>query len=375
MTNKNKIAVLVSFSGQGGVERSFALLVNEMAALGIEVDLLLIKRKSPHLAALSTAVNQIPLKHQHAATCVGEVADYLRKEAPQALLVAKHRAMLAALKARKKAGTNTPITGVIGINVTQSLAHRSRFQRWHWGRLMRNEYPKLDGIIAVSEGVREDLLKTTGMPADRITSIKNPVTTADMIEEAQTPVDHPWLSKNFDEPVLITVGRLTKNKDHQTLLEAFRLINDTTPSRLLILGEGPERTNLEKIIAKAGLEDRVQLPGFVDTPWAWMAKSSLFVLSSFAEGSGNVLTEAMAVGTPVVSTDCPSGPSEMLDGGRIAPLVPVGDAEALAAACIDVLNSGIAASLLDEAVAPFKAEVAAKHYLAFMNVGVPSSTY
>ena len=103
------------------------------------MDLLLIKRKSPHLAALSPAVNQIPLKHQHAATCVGEVADYLRREAPQALLVAKHRAMLAALKARKKAGTNTPITGVIGINVTQSLAHRSRFQRWHWGRLMRNE--------------------------------------------------------------------------------------------------------------------------------------------------------------------------------------------------------------------------------------------
>ena len=240
---------------------------------------------------------------------------------------------------------------------------------------MRNEYPKLDGIIAVSEGVREDLLKTTGMPTSRITAIKNPVTTADMIEEAQTPVDHPWLSENFDEPVLITVGRLTKNKDHQTLLEAFRLMNDTVPSRLLILGEGPERASLEKIIAETGLADRVQLPGFVNRPWAWMAKSSLFVLSSFAEGSGNVLTEAMAVGTPVVSTDCPSGPSEMLDGGRIAPLVPVGDAKALAAACIDVLNSGIAASLLDEAVAPFKAEVAAKHYLAFMNVGVPSSTY
>ena len=110
MTHKNKIAVMVSFSGQGGVERSFALLVNEMAALGIEVDLLLIKRRSPHLTALSPAVNQIHLKHQHAATCVGEVADYLRREAPQALLVAKHRAMLAALKARKKAGTNNNST-------------------------------------------------------------------------------------------------------------------------------------------------------------------------------------------------------------------------------------------------------------------------
>ena len=147
---------------------------------------------------------------------------------------------------------------------------------------MRNEYPKLNGIIAVSEGVREDLLTTTGMPADRITAIKNPVTTAEMIRDAQTSVDHPWLSENFGEPVLITVGRLTKNKDHKTLLEAFRLINDTIPSRLLILGEGPERTSLEKIITETGLADRVQLPGFVDTPWAWMAKSSLFVLSSLS---------------------------------------------------------------------------------------------
>ena len=147
---KDEIAVLVWLSGQGGLELSLALLVNEIAAFGIEVDPLLIKRKSPHFAALSPAVNQIPLKCQHATTCVSEVADYLRKETPQALLVAEHRAMLAALKARKKAGTSTPITGVIGINVTQSLAHRSRFQRWHWGQLMRNEYPKLKGIIAVS---------------------------------------------------------------------------------------------------------------------------------------------------------------------------------------------------------------------------------
>ena len=374
MAKKTKIAVLISFSGQGGVERSFALLVNEIVASGIEVDLLLIKRKSPHLKALSPVVNQIPLKRQHSATCVSEVADYLLKETPKALLVAKHRAILAALKACKKAGTNTPITGVIGINVTQSLTHRSRLQRWHWRWLMRNEYPKLNGIIAVSEGVRDDLLKTTGMPDDRITAIKNPVTTADMIREAQTSVDHPWLLENFDEPVLITVGRLTKNKDHQTLLKAFSLINDAVPSRLLILGEGPKRAGLEKIIAETGLADRVQLPGFVETPWAWMAKCSLFVLSSFAEGSGNVLTEAMAVGTPVVSTDCPSGPSEMLDGGRIAPLVPVGDAKALAKACIDILTNGITSSSLDEAVAPFKAELAARHYLAFMNVSVPPST-
>lgn len=371
MTRKNKIAVLVSFSGQGGVERSFALLVNEIVAVGVEVDLLLIKRKSPHLAALSPAVNQIHLKRQHAVTCINEVADYLWKETPQALLVAKHRAILAALKARKKAGTDTPITGVVGINVTQSLAHRSRLQRWHWGRLMRNEYPKLNGIIAVSEGVREDLLTTTGMPAERITAIKNPVTTADMIREAKAAVDHPWMRDDFDEPVVISVGRLTKNKDHQTLLKAFRLINDEVPSRLLILGEGPERPTLERAIAETGLLDRVQLPGFVDRPWAWMAKSSLFVLSSFAEGSGNVLTEAMSVGIPVVSTDCPSGPNEILDGGRIAPLVPIGDAAALAEACIGVLKTGIAPSLLEEAVAPFKAEVAARSYLAFMKVNAP----
>ncbi len=368
MQPTKKIAVLVSFSGQGGVERSFALLMNELVSRGIAVDLLLIKRNSPHLSALSPDIRQIPLKNQHAATCVGEVAAYLAQEQPSALLVAKHRAILASIKAKKRAKVETPLFGVIGINVSQSLENRSALQRWQWNWLMRRHYPKLTGLIGVSEGVVEDLQRITGMPDDQVTAIKNPVTTDAMLEEASCPVDHRWLAEDFDEPVLITVGRLTKNKDHDMLLRAFERINAERPSRLLILGEGPERSRLDSQIAALQLQDRVELTGFVDRPWAWMAKADLFVLSSFAEGSGNVLTEAMAVGTAVVSTDCPSGPSEMLDGGKVAPLVPVGDDKALAEACLNVLSGPVDPEVLARAVAPFTAAASAENYLEFMSL-------
>ena len=368
MQATKKIAVLVSFSGQGGVERSFALLMNELVARGIAVDLLLIKSNSPHLSALSPNIRQIPLKNQHAATCVGEVAAYLAREQPSALLVAKHRAILASIKAKKRAKVDTPLYGVIGINVSQSLENRSAVQRWQWYWLMRRHYPKLTGLIGVSEGVAADLRSITGMTDDQVTAIKNPVTTDAMLQEASYPVDHRWLADDFDEPVLITVGRLTKNKDHGMLLRAFGRINAERPSRLLILGEGPERSQLESQITALQLQDRVELAGFVDRPWAWMAKADLFVLSSFAEGSGNVLTEAMAVGTAVVSTDCPSGPSEMLDGGKVAPLVPVGDDKALAEACLSVLSSAAAPEVLARAVAPFTAAASAENYLKFMRL-------
>ena len=200
---------------------------------------------------------------------------------------------------------------------------------------MRRHYPKLTGLIGVSEGVVEDLQRITGMSDGHVTAIKNPVTTDAMLEEASCPVDHRWLADDFDEPVLITVGRLTKNKDHDMLLRAFERINAERPSRLLILGEGPERSRLESQIAALQLQDRVELTGFVDRPWAWMAKADLFVLSSFAEGS-QCPHRSHGRGYRRGIYRLPFRPSEMLDGGKVAPLVPVGDDQALADACLNV---------------------------------------
>ena len=287
-----RLAVLVSFSGQGGVERSFALLVNAMVDLGIRVDLLLIKRSSPHLALVSHKVNRIALKHQHAATCSREVASYLTHTQPDALLVAKHRAIVAATKAALKANYQRPVVGVIGINTSASIAARLWPHRFLWRLNMRRYYPQVTRLIAVSDGVNADLCELAGLPGSQVVTIRNPVVDDSLRALAEEPVDHPWVKSN-DAPIIVSVGRLSHSKDYETLLRAMSLLDDRA-ARLVILGEGGDRLKLEQLICDLRLEGRVHMPGFVDNPFSWMRAAKVFALSSVIEGSGNVLVEAMA---------------------------------------------------------------------------------
>ena len=363
------LAVLVSFSGQGGVERSFALLVNAIAELGVKVDLLLIKRKSPHLALVSSDVNCIALKHQHAATCSGEVANYLTQSRPDALLVAKHRAIVAAAKAAYKARYPGPVVGVIGINTSASIAIRSWPQRFLWRLSMRRHYPRLTRLIAVSDGVNADLCKLAHLPASKVVTVRNPVIDNGLRTMAEAPVRHSWL-EDPQVPLIVSVGRLSHSKDYPTLIKAMSLLRDRA-ARLVILGEGGDRPQLEALISDLQLEARVSLPGFVDNPFSWMRSAQVFALSSVIEGSGNVLVEAMALGTTVVTTDCPSGPSEIVDGGRHGALVPMQDPAALASAIDDALLRPRDQEQLQEATREFEAKVSARNYLRVLNIDIP----
>src|SRR5262249_37227290 len=145
------------------------------------------------------------------------------------------------------------------------------------------------------------------------------------------PLSHPWFAPG-SLPVILGVGRLTWQKDFPTLIKAFALVRSRQPARLLILGEGEKRLELETIVKELGLAADVCLPGYVDNPFAYMHRCSAFVLSSASEGLPNSLIEAMACGAPVISTDCASGTAEILENGRYGPLVPVGDVEAMATA-------------------------------------------
>jgi glycosyltransferase involved in cell wall biosynthesis len=162
---------------------------------------------------------------------------------------------------------------------------------------------------------------------------------------------------------------LQRQKDFPTLIRAFARVRQTRPCRLVIIGEGRERPALEALIGQLGLTGQVDLPGFQPNPLPFLARASLFVLSSAWEGSPNVLTEAMALGTPVVATDCPSGPAELLDGGRIAPLVPVGDPEALARMVLATLDQPTPAARLKDAVADYDQAYSARRYLAELEAG------
>jgi glycosyltransferase involved in cell wall biosynthesis len=233
---------------------------------------------------------------------------------------------------------------------------------------LRLYYRRAEGIIAVSEGVARDAAILTGLPRDRIHAIHNPTIPIDFDEKANEPVDHPWFDSD-GLPVILAVGRLARPKDYPTLLRAFAILRDCLHCRLVILGEGRERTRISALAAELGISKHTDLPGYVANPFSYMRRASLFVLSSVWEGSPNVLIEALAAGAPVVSTDCENGPREILADGRYGILVPVGDPGALAEAMRTALENPPDKAFLRSATDKYRANRNAKEYLRVMGFG------
>jgi glycosyltransferase involved in cell wall biosynthesis len=209
---------------------------------------------------------------------------------------------------------------------------------WIGKLLIKKMYPKAHRIIAVSEGVKQDLLQNFGLPQDKVSVIYNPVDVPGITSLSGEPVvEQEWFREGV--PIILNVGSLSKKKGQKYLLEAFRIVNRSIPSRLVILGEGEEESELKRLAAVLGIEKDVAFLGFQANPYKFMAKSSVFVLSSLWEGLPNVILEAMACGVPVVSTDCPSGPNEIIRDGQNGLLVPVKNAERLGKAILRVLEN------------------------------------
>lgn len=370
MTDRRKrLGVFISFSGDGGVERMITNLCAEFAH-HVHVDLLALKLGGGHASRIADTVNVVELRAQHAWTAVGEVTRYLQEMRPDAMLVAKDRAGRAAIRAVRRAGSGTPVFIRLGTNLSAALERKDRLSRWLRVAPMRRVYPHAAGVIAVSEGVRQDTIRVTGLAPDRVHVIRNPVITPGIDAQAAEPVPHPWLAEK-SLPVVMGMGRLTAQKGFATLLRAFARIQAERPSRLVLLGEGPkpgDRERHEALARELGVGDRVLLPGFQKNPYAWLSRADLFVLSSAWEGSPNALAEALALGIPSVSTDCPSGPHEILDGGRFGTLVPVGDDAAMAGAMLAALASPLPPDRLREAVAEYRADLSARRYLQLMRL-------
>ncbi len=367
---KKRIAIFVSFSGQGGVERMITNLAGGMAKAGCHVDLVLAKARGEHLAAIPPQVRVVKLGSRHTLTSLVPLVRYLRREKPDALLAAKDRAIKVAVTARYLTAPNLRLIGRLGTTVSAALDGRNPLKRWLWYSSMRLFYRGVDQIIAVSGGVARDVQRIAGLSPDRIRVVRNPVVTPQMRELALAEPPHPWLSKK-ELPIILGAGRLTRQKDFPTLLRAFARLQNRRPSRLIILGEGALRQRLMELASELGISEKLALPGFAINPYAWLARADLFVLSSAWEGSPNVLTEALALGTPAVATDCPSGPREILQQGRYGPLVPVGNAEALAEAMEYTLANPLPAERLQQAVEQYTVEASVQGYLEAlqMNAG------
>jgi len=342
-------------------------LVREFSNYDLHIDLLTLKANSEHFSNIPESVNVRPLTAKHSLTCIPEVAHYLRKHKPNALLVAKDRAGRAALTARKIAGTNTRIVIRLGTNLSQALKQRSKFNRWFRLSRIRRSYRYADAIVAVSNGVAIDVHLNSKFPRDKIHVIRNPVITAELLEHSKMAVDHPWLADQ-KVPVIMGAGRLTHQKDFATLINAFAILRKNMHCRLIIVGEGKLRDELTLQIEQLGLVDDVQMPGFKKSWHTWLARASVFVLSSLWEGSPNTLTEALALGVPSVSTRCPSGPDETLKDGAYGELVELGDAVALAAAIEKTLAKPLAKQTLVNAVHEYNVEHSALSYLKVLQI-------
>jgi len=224
---------------------------------------------------------------------------------------------------------------------------------------LRRVFPAAARVVAGSRGVAENCVAVVGVSADRITTIHNPVVTPAIARQAEANPGHPWFGDG-GPPVVLGAGRLEPQKDFANLLEAFKRVREQRPCRLAILGEGPLRGELEEQVRALGLEDCVSLPGWVENPFAFMARAALFVLSSRHEGLPNALVEALACGCPAVSTDCPAGPSEILEDPDL--LAPVGDPEALAQVMLRALDRPMDKDALRAKAARFSVDRAMDEY-------------
>ena len=334
---KEKVALFLPSLRGGGAERVMVNLARGFYDQGINVDLVLAKAEGPYLSEVPAGVRVIDLHSSRVLFSLPGLVRYLRRERPQALLSTMDHANIVALWARKLAWVPNRLVVRVAANLSQSASNASSARGRLMPRLIHKFYPWADAVVAVSQGVADDLVKTARLSRERIQVIYNPIVTPEILEKAEEPLNHPWFAPG-EPPVILSVGRLAKQKDYLTLIRAFALVHRERPARLMILGEGKERPKLEALIQELGLDEDVSLPGFVDNPFKYMKRAAVFVLSSRWEGLPNALIQAMALGTLVVSTDCPSGPSEILEGGKWGKLVPVGDIEKIAKAIIDTLE-------------------------------------
>ena len=325
------VAIYLHTLYNGGIERVMFTLIQGFLDRGIAVDLVLDSLiYSPFEKLLPVGTRLVKLEAHGIVQRIPRLVKYLRGRRPDALLSAAHVSNEVACLAKTFARTHTRLIVSEHTNLSSHIGDSA------WTRprgllpwMTRRLYPLADSVVAVSNGVADDLCRVSKLDRSRVQTIYNPIASEGLTSMAHEPLDDPWFAPG-EPPVILGIGRLEQQKNFTSLLHAFAQVRRGQEARLLILGEGSERKRLAALIAELGLEKDVCLPGFVVNPAAYMARSAVFAMSSEWEGMPVALIEALTLGIPVVSTDCPSGPAEILDGGKYGELVPRNDSIALA---------------------------------------------
>jgi glycosyltransferase involved in cell wall biosynthesis len=357
-----RVAFFLTGVKGGGAERAMIAVANHLAGEGLSVDLVLGRPAGPLRGEIDPTVAIFDLGVTRLRSMLRPMNRYVRSRQPDVVISSLMACDVVMLLGTFLYRWNARLIISVQNNPVEASRHGRRLIDRAWPRLIKRFYGRADIVVGISTGVAEVLSQLLDRPPGTVPVIHNPVIVPAFVEKAQAEPEHPWY-RDGGAPVILAAGRLTRQKDFPTLVRAFAALVGLTDARLIVIGEGEERASLQGLIQELGIADRVSLPGFAANPYAWMKGARVFVLSSRWEGFGNVLAEALACGTPVVATDCPSGPADILEGGAYGSLVPVGDVEALARSMGETLDAPVDHDALIARGMQFTVERIAPRYL------------
>lgn len=370
------VAIYLHDLSGGGAERQCLIVAEEFRRHGVDVTLVVHQLRGELLDQVPAGLRVIDLGSARTLHDVPRLARFLRREEPDILVANVDLNNIAALLARGLAFSKTKIvicqhnpisSGYLG---SGGLAYR------YVGTAYKLLGPLIDRAVAVSCGVAEELVSVAALPKDRVLTINNPVVGPDFQARCEEDIRHPWFGQP-NRPVFVTAGRMVALKDHEAMLQALAIHRRTIDGRLILLGTGPLLDNLRRVAERLGVTDAVDFAGFHGNTLPFFRQADAFLLSSRAEGFGNVLVEAMGCGTPIISTRCAHGPKEILDHGRYGVLVEPGDPEALAAAMngVGTLRDRFPADLLRQRANDFSYAACASRYMTLFKSLAPNRAW
>lgn len=332
-----------------------------MAERGVQVDMVLGRAEGAYLSEVGQDLNLVDLQSHEVTLRLRALVAYLKRVRPDALLAAEDFANVAVL-AKRLARCETNVVAGVHNNVSNLFHSQSGWKARARAFAFRKLLPLADYVVCVSQGVADDIAETARVPRERIRVIYNPLPLDFIHAQAKERVDHPYFTAG-SPPVFVSVGRLTPQKDFANLIRAFAILRAKTQARLIVLGTGDLLSGLTDLARSLAVQDDVCFAGFVSNPYAYMARSAALVVSSVFEGLSTVLIEGLASGTQVVSTDCPSGPREILEDGKLGRLVPVSDPKTLADAMLDCVLHPMRHAGVSESLKRFRTERIVGQYL------------
>lgn len=353
----------------GGAEQVTVNIVNGLSDRGYNITLLLSRFDGELDSRLAADVDVTVLPPSRtsvfgAAAHLPSLVTYLRRERPVALFPHLTQVSVVALAAARLVETDTLVIPTHHSAFGTSAGRTARDVVLQ--QLTTRLYPLADRVITVSEGVADSIVAQTAVDRNDISVLYNPVEVETVRDQGRDPVEHEWIEDD-ETRVLLSVGRIAQQKDLKTWLRVFNKVHEQNPRvRGVLAGKGPQREEVMAFADRLGIGDVVSMPGYVQNPYGFMHRSDVFLLSSKFEGLPTVLVEALACGCPVVSTDCPSGPREILDDGRYGHLVPVSDIDGLASAVEQTLEEPIPADRLWDRANDFAPESILNDYERFL---------